>query len=233
MRVLVVDDEYLELEQLKYLITEKYPLWEIFEAEDAAVAKNLLRKHTFHLAFIDIHLPGDNGLVLCAYIRENYKTECVMVTAFQDFNYARQSIKLHVFDYLLKPIIQHELYHVLESFASVHGNAALSPSIQKAVNYIEEHFAEKLSLQGLAEHIHMSPTYVSRRFSEETGMTFQEFLIQYRIGKAKELMKCSPFLSMGMIAEKTGFSSQNHFSTAFKKWTGNSPRDYKEKQNHD
>lgn len=233
MRVLVVDDEYLELEQLKYLIKEKYPLWEIYEAEDAVVAKNLLRKHTFHLACIDIHLPGDNGLELCAYIRKNYKTECVMVTAFQDFDYARRSIKLHVFDYLLKPIIKHELFHVLESFASIHGNVQLSTPIQNAVNYIEEHFAEKLSLQSLAEYIHMSPTYVSRKFSEETGMTFQEFLVRYRIEKAKELIKRSPFLSMGMIAEKTGFSSQNHFSTAFKKLTGFSPRDYKEKQYHD
>ncbi|PLT35516.1 response regulator [Bacillus sp. V5-8f] len=230
MRILLVDDEPLELEQLRYLIKEKYPLWEIKEAEDGVVAKRLLADHHFDLALIDIHLPGENGLNLCAYIKENYQTECMMITAYQEFAYARQSIKLQVMDYLTKPVIARELYQALEHFILHFGRTELSPEIHKVMDYIQHHFSKKLNLQELASFIHVSPSYLSRKFTEETGKNFQEFVVELRLKKAKEMIKQNPFLSMGMIAEKTGFSSQNHFSTAFKKYEGVSPSVYKEKE---
>lgn len=228
MRILLVDDEPLELEQLRYLIHERYPLWEIYEAEDAAVAKRLLNLHNFQLALIDIHLPGDNGLQLCTFVRNNFTTACIVITAFQDFDYARQSIKLQVMDYLTKPVIEKELYQSLSSFITNYGTDKFSPDILQVLEYIQNNYAQKLSLQHLAGIIHVSPTYLSRKFSEETGKNFQEYVVELRVGRAKELMKLNPFISMGAISEQTGFSSQNHFSSAFKKYTGMSPSVYKE-----
>ncbi|RFU64852.1 response regulator transcription factor [Peribacillus glennii] len=230
MRILIVDDEPLELEQLRYLIREKYPLCEIKEAEDAAVAKRLLADYSFQLALIDIHLPGEDGLNLCAYIKENYKTECMMITAYQEFDYARRSIKLQVMDYLTKPVIAKELYQALDHYISHFGGNHLSPEINQVMEHIHQHYACKLNLQELGSFIHVSPSYLSRKFTEETGKNFQEYVVEFRIEKAKELIKQNPFLSMGIIAERTGFSSQNHFSTSFKKYTGVSPSVYKEKE---
>jgi two-component system, response regulator YesN len=230
MRILLVDDEPLELEQLKFLIQENYPLWEIHEAEDAVMAKKLLHTYSFQLALIDIHLPGDNGLELCAFIKSNFKTECIVITAFQKFDYARQSIKLQIMDYLIKPVIKKELYQALDTFTSLYGSKVLSPDIQKVIEHIHEHYAGKLNLQELANVIHVSPTHLSRKFTEETEKNFQEYVVELRVEKAKELINERPFLSMMMIAEQTGFSSQNHFSTSFKKYMGVSPRMYKENQ---
>ncbi|MCM3452386.1 response regulator [Heyndrickxia oleronia] len=228
MKVLIIDDEYLELEQLTFLINQRYPSWDLVTAEDAAAAKKFLKKDNYQLALIDIHIPGENGLDLCAYIKENYDTECIMITAFQDFNYARQSIKLHVIDYLIKPIIAKELYQTLDQFLESIGGNKLSSDIQEVLHIIHQQYNKKLSLPHLAEHIHVSPTYLSKKFKEEKKENFQEYLVRYRVEKAKELIKSAPHLPMGIIAERTGFSSQNHLSSSFKKITHLSPSEYKD-----
>ena len=227
MRVLLVDDEYLELEQLKCLIHERYPAWAIDTAEDAAIAKRLLQEDTYDLALIDIHIPGENGLVLCEYIKEHYVTKCIMVTAFQEFEYARESIRLQVMDYIVKPVIANDLYKTLDQFAGI-ACSVHSPDIKQVLEIIHEHYNRKLTLNDLAEQVHVTPTYLSRKFKEEIGENFQEYIVAYRIKKAKEIMKAEPQLSMLIVAERTGFSSQSHFSFAFKRITKLSPKTYKE-----
>ncbi|MEK4028176.1 MULTISPECIES: helix-turn-helix domain-containing protein [Bacillaceae] len=228
MNILLVDDEPLELEQLAFLIGERYPLWSVFTAEDAAQARKVLISQSIHLALVDIHMPGESGLDLCAYIRNEHEAECILITAFQEFDYAKQAIRLQVLDYIVKPVISKELYHVLDAFKEKHRYLEGSPPIQEALAIIHQHYQTKLNLSELAERIHVAPTYLSRKFSEELGVSFQEYLVKYRIEKAKKLLKEEPHWSMSKIAEETGFSSQNHFNYTFKKLVHFSPRQYKE-----
>lgn len=234
MKIIIVDDEQLELEQLHFLIHQRYPSWTVFKAEDAVQAKRVLEQHAIDLALLDIHLPGESGLDLCLYIKENYETECMMITAFGTFQYAKQAIRLQVFDYIVKPVIIKEFYQSLDRFKEQYGYLEkVSPAIQQVIDIIHKNYASKLNLKDLSEEVHMAPTYLSRKFSEELGMSFQEYVVSFRIEKAKKLLKEHPDWSIHRIAEEAGFASLHHFSSTFKKIVSLSPRQYKESLYHD
>ena len=84
----------------------------------------------------------------------------------------------------------------------------------------------ELSLQSVANEIALSPQYLSRLFRRETGSTFGAFLAQKRISEAMRLLQNSK-LKMYEIAQKTGYTSQHYFSSAFKKELGISPAEYR------
>jgi len=232
MKLLLVDDEPLELEQLTYLVKKEYPNWEIYTAEDAFEARRLLNSHSFPLAFVDIELPGDSGLSLCEYVRkQEYKTEVVLVTAYQDFSYAKQAIRLQVLEYIVKPVIAKELYKVIHHFLTKHNYTETnSDLINRVLDIIRQEFHEKLHLADVASRVFVTPTYLSKKFMEEVGIKFTEYVNQYRIEKAKHLLIDQPEISLFEIAERVGFSSQHHFSNSFKKIEGTSPSKYRGKR---
>ncbi|MEH7299690.1 MULTISPECIES: response regulator transcription factor [Neobacillus] len=232
MNILLVDDEYLEIEQLRFLIHRKYPLWNIFSAEDSVSAWKITEQESIHLAFIDIRMPGEDGLTLSKRLKEKQSgIEIVIVSAHQDFSYAKRAIQAEVMDYLVKPVIEQELLAVIEKYLEVNKHAvAKSAHVQYVIKKIELHFSGKLSLQEIADEIPVSASYLSHLFSEEIGSTFQEYLLTYRIHQAKKLIISKADWSMSRIAEATGFSSQHHFSNIFKKVEGMTPSMYKEKR---
>jgi two-component system, response regulator YesN len=234
MKILIVDDEHLEIEQLLFLIHERYPAWTVFKAEDAVQAKKILENHSINLALLDIHLPGESGLDLCLYIRDHYDTECMMITAYENFQYAKQAIRLHVFDYIVKPIISKEFYLALDRFKDQYGYLdRVSPVVQQVIDIIHKSYSLKLNLKDVAGEVHLSPTYLSRKFSEELGLSFQEYVITFRIEKAKKLLKENPDWTIQQVSEESGFTSLHHFSSTFKKIVKLSPRQYKESLSHD
>lgn len=98
----------------------------------------------------------------------------------------------------------------------------------KVISYIEEHYAdEDLSLNTLAEYVRFSPNHLSMIFSQQTGETFSKYLIEYRIGKAKEALKCTS-LKSSEIALQVGYRDPHYFSYMFKKITGQTPTGYRE-----
>ena len=86
---------------------------------------------------------------------------------------------------------------------------------------------EDLSLNTLAEHVRFSPNHLSMIFSQQMGVTFSKYLIEYRIGKAKEALKCTSMKS-SEIALEVGYRDPHYFSYMFKKITGQTPTQYRE-----
>jgi two-component system response regulator YesN len=233
MNALIVDDEYLEIEQIEYLVKRKYSMIQCFRSEDAISTMNVLDKTSIQLAFVDIHLPGEDGLKLSRRMKERQPDmEIVIVSAHQDFHYAKQAIQMDVMDYLVKPFLEHELYGVIDKFLkNSHYTIGKSPHVQHVMKRIQADSHQKLSLYDISKEIPVNFSYLSHCFSEEIGETFQEYLLSYRIHQAKLLLMKHPEWSMMSIAEKVGFSSQHHFSNVFKKSVGTTPTKFKE-QSH-
>jgi YesN/AraC family two-component response regulator len=229
MNVLLVDDEPLEIEQLKYLIAPKWPMWKLYSAENSTQAINMAKYIRFSLALVDIHLPGKTGLDLIEILKkDNPDLNFIITTAYQDFQYAKKSIQLGVFDYLVKPIIEDELLNVFNRFIKDNGFlVAKSKIVEDTLEIIRKNFNNKLSLESLAETVHVSPSYLSKKFSEELGISIPNFIMNYRIQKAKSILLKYPEYNMAMVAEMVGFRSQNYFSNAFKKHEGISPSDFR------
>ena len=100
--------------------------------------------------------------------------------------------------------------------------------VDKVIEYIALHYSdEDLSLNILAEYVRFSPNHLSTIFSQQTGETLSRYLIDYRINKAKEELKCTSKKS-SEIALDVGYRDPHYFSYMFKKVTGMTPTQYRD-----
>ncbi|TZF93674.1 AraC family transcriptional regulator [Chryseobacterium panacisoli] len=86
---------------------------------------------------------------------------------------------------------------------------------------------DKLTLQKLAEQIGMAEKQLSVLINQHTGKHFFDFINEFRINKAKALLKDQPQLTVLEVLYEVGFNSRSSFYTAFKKETGVTPTDYR------
>lgn len=110
----------------------------------------------------------------------------------------------------------------------VENNEAGNFIVHNALKYIEEHFSEKLKLSDVADKVFVSQWHLSKLLNKHTGQNFSEILNGVRIEKAKVLLE-NPALRIGDIAEEVGFLDMAHFSRVFKKQTGISANEYRNK----
>ena len=103
----------------------------------------------------------------------------------------------------------------------------LTPFALKRVReFIEAHLAEDVSLGDMATTAGLSVFHFCRSFKQSTGMTPHQYQLYRRIERAKELL-ADRSLSLASLSVAVGFSSQSHFSTAFRKIAGTSPHRFR------
>ncbi len=99
--------------------------------------------------------------------------------------------------------------------------------VRDAISYIEQHYSEEeFSLNELASYVNFSPNHLSAVFRQQTGQPFIKYLTDYRITKAKELLRCTGKKS-SEIALLVGYKDAHYFSYAFKKAQGMTPTQYR------
>lgn len=99
---------------------------------------------------------------------------------------------------------------------------------QKTVNivisYIQEHYMENLSNTDIGQALNFHPNYLNRLMLKHTGRSLHQYLLYYRLTKALDRLQ-STSLSVAEIAERSGFTDTGHFTKAFKKQFGSSPKE--------
>lgn len=96
--------------------------------------------------------------------------------------------------------------------------------------YIESHYNEDLYLELFAEKLNLTKEYISLYFKNKTGVNLINYLNEYRVERAKELLMKTE-LSINEIAQRVGYNAANNFSRIFKQYTGRSPREYRQNTN--
>jgi YesN/AraC family two-component response regulator len=97
--------------------------------------------------------------------------------------------------------------------------------VRDAKSYIENHYNEPISLQSVSRALGISTGYLSKCFKNVEGSSFTEYLTDYRLTKAKELIRLGNS-TITDIAYKVGFSDSNYFGKCFKKKEKMSPKEY-------
>lgn len=103
--------------------------------------------------------------------------------------------------------------------------------IEAATVFINQRLTEDLTVFTLAEQFHVARNYFSRLFKKEMGEGCNEYITRKRIEKAKHLLTVSR-LKTYEVAEQVGYHDTNYFSLAFKKNTGLSPTEFRDRQNN-
>lgn len=98
--------------------------------------------------------------------------------------------------------------------------------IRNMINLIERNLSDTITLSTISSIVGLSPNYLSRLFREETGKSFNEFVTEIRMEKAINLLK-NTNLKVYEIAESIGIPSYRYFSVLFRKWTGSTPKDFR------
>ncbi len=99
--------------------------------------------------------------------------------------------------------------------------------IRKAINFISQNYATSITLEAVANHVHLNPSYFSTIFKQSCGSSFKEYLNMVRVEESKRLLANTDY-SIIDIAIATGFEDQSYFSKVFKKFTGLTPKQYRQ-----
>lgn len=97
-----------------------------------------------------------------------------------------------------------------------------------AADYIRRHLSEPISTEKMAKEFYLSRTHFSSKFKKETGETLTDFILREKMEEAKRLLRYTD-KSSAAIGSYLGYSSQGHFVRVFKKITGQTPGEYREK----
>lgn len=116
---LVVEDEPLMREYLLANLSAIHRDWQTTVcAKNGLEAMELLKKRHFDLVITDIKMPQMDGLELANYIHKNLPdTNVILLTGYDEFDYARAAVRAGVTDYLLKPLKDMELHNVLNDIS--------------------------------------------------------------------------------------------------------------------
>jgi two-component system response regulator AtoC len=112
--ILVVDDETAFLHSMRFSLRSQGYM-DVVTIADPLQVSALLGQRSFDLAFLDINMPGCNGLDLLVQIKEKSpSTECMMLTANDEIAQVIRAIKAGAYDYLIKPLEPSQLFHSME-----------------------------------------------------------------------------------------------------------------------
>ena len=103
-----------------------------------------------------------------------------------------------------------------------------SKAVYICLDHIDTHFNQKITLKDLSDRTGLNACYLAVLFKKETGVSFGNYLTDYRIDVAKALLSKSDY-SYSQIAYSLGFCSQSHFAQVFRKRTGLTPKQYRMK----
>ncbi|MCH4886450.1 AraC family transcriptional regulator [Acidaminobacter sp. JC074] len=112
-----------------------------------------------------------------------------------------------------------------------YGLKNLSSSVKEAIIYIRQHLTDKISVTDIASHLHLSREHLSRLFKEEMDLTLSDYIHQLKIDESLPLLS-SKVYSVNEIAYMFAYSSPAHYTKAFKKIKGLSPKKWQSDQNN-
>jgi AraC family transcriptional regulator len=130
-------------------------------------------------------------------------------------------------------LIQTLTLHLLKNYSNAAmvqenlGGGLSGYRLRRVQEFINENLEEDLSLAQLAEVADLSQFHFARAFRKSTGQTPQQYLMQQRIERAKQLLSKDD-LPIVEISLRTGFKNQSHFTTLFRKFTKFTPKLWRE-----
>ena len=186
------------------------------------------------VCLVDVRIGDEFGYELINHLNSmGILSNYVMMSGYDEFDYACEALRCGALDYLLKPVDKDKLRKRMEQIIveKLHGTLPeqkgenqdpvlgrpyeeLSPLIRKIVMMTAMEYGQHVSLKSMADRFRMNATYLGQIFIRETGMKFSEYLMAYRMQVAKERI-LNTDEKISAIAAGVGYSNLNYFYQHF------------------
>lgn len=238
-RVMIIDDERAIRNILKKTIQwENLDMEVVGEAESGIEAVNIIDELRPHIVFLDIRMPFMNGIEFARLAKERYpRLKIIILTAFDEFEYARDCIGIGVSEYILKPIKREDINRTItaikkqldEEVAPEETEIQQMDTVSsKIAEYIAEHYSDKdLNLTKMAIEFGYNSSYLSRLIKREMGSTFTEILMMKRMEYAKKY--AVEGMVMYLAGREVGIPDPQYFGKCFKRYVGVNYSDFEDK----
>jgi two-component system response regulator YesN len=114
----------------------------------------------------------------------------------------------------------------LEQFFTGHIQIKCNTVITAVIKYIHQNYDQEISLESTAKHFFIDKSYLCKLFKKHINQNFNDYLLQIRINKAKELL-IHPEYTVNRVAPMVGYSDYSYFGRVFKKKVGMTPSEFK------
>ena len=245
--VFLVDDEPILLEGIRSKIDwESIGLNFVGEATDGEIALSMMQELKPDILITDVKMPFMDGIEFSKIAMRQYPhLKIIVLTAMNEFEYARQCVGIGVCEYLTKPIVRANVMEALKKVTAELEQSGVRPHEEEKEKKTDKNFYggmgnicdfinnnyknSEINLTYVANKFGFNPSYLSRRFKEETGMSFVDYVTKCRMDKAIELLHKKT--AMYITAREVGIPDPNYFSKCFKQHYGMTPTEYKDTKN--
>ena len=243
--ILVVDDDEIFLDACTRLLAHMG--FEVEQATDGGEVLKMAGQRDYRVILLDVKMPNLDGLSCLRQLKDaGCRADVVMVTGVNDIQTVVEAMKAGARDVITKPFRVTELVaRIVELLKESDGDRASSSAGDRQrseaperrgrhsryddplIAYIREHAVEINARQDVAAALDTTPELVSKRVHRATGLFFRPFLHVCRVDIARIMLETTD-LSVAEVAERTGFSTAQHFSRVFRSVTNLSPRQYRQ-----
>ena len=245
--VLLVEDNVELLQILKDLFA---PLYQVFTATNGEEGLKMVYEQKVDLIISDIMMPKMSGTEMCLQLKNNIDychIPIILLTALDSTEQNIEGLSRGADDYITKPfhaglllarannlirsrlLMQHQFDKRPMSEIDLTSINPLDQELLKKVNdIIQEHIDDPLfDIPLLCQELGVSRSLIYAKFKALTGMTPNNFILNFRLKFAATLLKQYKTMPISEVSDRSGFNSPVYFSQCFKKQFGTTPHNYK------
>ncbi|QLG40177.1 helix-turn-helix domain-containing protein [Paenibacillus sp. E222] len=236
-----------ELQKLLGRYRSDYAIGDCVVSAQAALLA--LAEREFSVVLVNTGGCAAAGLWVCHYIRKKSQIPILFMGGVDHFRLVRKALAYQVSDYLPGPVRASALLNSLDQLklrldaepakrfpstfkSPIHleGKHLHSGQVIKIVKaYVRDHLSSDITLKKISDMLHFNCAYLGQKFKMEENISFNHYLMQQRMEKAK-LLLISTNLRIYEIASEVGYTDTDWFYKKFRAYTGESPNVYRKQQ---
>lgn len=245
--LLVIDDEPMIADSLFMLLKKDAYINEhcqMHKAYNAIEAEFIIDNEDIDIILSDVNMPNTDGISLRNKLLDSgKKCSFIFISGYSDFNNIYKAMKIPGTRFLLKSepdeviltAVTEEINEYLKSnkekeiidlTQNIVDKGGYQRFIKKIDQYLSEHLDNEACLKSAADYMNISSQYLSKIYKQLTGQNFSDRLIQLKIERAKQLLQTSEE-KIYEISRQVGYSSSSAFVYFFKKHTGMTPQQFR------
>ena len=162
MNILIADDEKIEREGIRYLLSLEKGERRIFEAANGKQAMQILRTENIDMILTDIKMPVIDGLELARRAKELFpEIRIVIFSGYNDFTFAQEAIRYGVTDYILKPVDPDNFHEIIEKAEkNMRERQAEENREIRRQNFLQQYFLQNYLYSGKKEILEKAGEFV-------------------------------------------------------------------------